>query len=183
MKSLNSILIISLFAGLMLIQFGCASQEPVTEPVVEEPEPEPEPIEEVEDDFTEVVEEEPEEPETIESLNTVHFGFDLFNITDRAAMLLAENIEQLRDAPEVRVRIDAFTDHIGGDQYNLRLSVRRATAVQGFYRSNGISENRIETRGLGKAPVPCTEAQRDRDTPGCEMNRRAESHPINPSSY
>jgi outer membrane protein OmpA-like peptidoglycan-associated protein len=80
----------------------------------------------------------------------------------------------------VDVQIDAYTDHVGGDQYNLRLSLRRANAVVDFYRNNGVSEDRIESRGLGKAPVPCMESEMDADTPGCEKNRRAESAPIHP---
>ncbi|MDX1638307.1 MAG: OmpA family protein, partial [Balneolaceae bacterium] len=88
---------------------------------------------------------------------------------------------QLTNAPNFRVRIDAYTDHIGGDQYNLRLSQRRATSVVDFYTENGISEDRIDSRGLGKAPVPCYEQYQD--DPGCPDNRRAESHPISPYQY
>jgi len=102
------------------------------------------------------------------------------NINDQAARILAQNVELLRENPDTRVRVDAYTDHVGGDQYNLRLSLRRAASVVDFYRQNGIAESRIESRGLGKAPIPCSEAEMDRDTPGCEKNRRAESHPINP---
>jgi outer membrane protein OmpA-like peptidoglycan-associated protein len=81
----------------------------------------------------------------------------------------------LTNAPSFNVRIDAYTDHVGGDQYNLRLSQRRAASVVDFYTNNGISSDRIESRGLGKAPVPCL----DEDPGiGCEKNRRAESHPV-----
>ena len=77
----------------------------------------------------------------------------------------------LLDIPAFRVRVDAYTDHVGGDQYNLRLSLRRANSVVSFYTDNGISEDRIESRGLGKAPVPCSEAEQDSDTPGCEKKQ------------
>ena len=111
-------------------------------------------------------------------LQTVNFDFDKSNIDEEAARILTENIRALMDAPNFNVRIDAYTDHVGGDQYNLRLSQRRASSVSDFYMNNGVSKNRIETRGLGKAPVPC-----DDQTPeqGCRKNRRAESHPINGS--
>jgi len=113
-------------------------------------------------------------------LGTVNFEFDKSNITDQAAAILSENVKQLVNAPNFRVRIDAYTDHIGGDQYNLRLSQRRAASVVDFYTENGVSEDRIESRGLGKAPVPCWEED---PGPGCEKNRRAESHPISPYKY
>lgn len=124
-----------------------------------------------------------DDPPFIDELTTIHFGFDMSNITDRAATELANNVERLMEVPEFGVRIDAYTDHIGGDQYNLRLSLRRANAVVEFYTSNGVSEDRIESRGLGKAPVPCAESERDSDTPGCERNRRAESHSMHPYQF
>ncbi len=118
----------------------------------------------------------------IERLNTVNFDFDRSNIDAQAARLLAENVQKLLDAPgEYRVRVDAYTDHVGGDQYNLRLSRRRATAVLEFYRQNGISEDRIEARGLGKAPVPCM--QDDVGGRGCRANRKAESIPLHPYRF
>lgn len=127
----------------------------------------------------------PEDPPFIRegALNTVNFGFDQSNITDRAAQLLSLNVERLLNAQAFDVRIDAYTDHVGGDQYNLRLSVRRANSVADFYKRNGIGEDRIELRGLGKAPVPCAEAEMDSNTPGCRKNRRAESRALNPHSF
>lgn len=116
-------------------------------------------------------------------LSTINFGFDRSDITDRAAQLLSQNVERLMEAEAFRVRIDAYTDHVGGDQYNQRLSLRRANSVEDFYTDNGISEDRIESRGLGKAPVECSESEKDSDTPGCERNRRAESHPLNPLPF
>jgi outer membrane protein OmpA-like peptidoglycan-associated protein len=125
----------------------------------------------------------PNDPPFIRQLNTINFNFDRSDIRNRDAQLLAQNVERLSTADAFRVRVDAYTDHVGGDQYNLRLSLRRANAVVDFYKNNGIAEDRIEFRGLGKAPVPCTEAEKDRDTPGCEKNRRAESIPLNPYPF
>lgn len=113
-------------------------------------------------------------------LGTVNFAFDRSNINEAAARILNENIQLLMDSPKFRVRIDAYTDHVGGDQYNLRLSKRRAEAVTQFYVENGISSNRIDARGLGKAPQPCMDQTEEQ---GCEKNRRAESHPLNPFQY
>lgn len=182
-RSLNIFLIYSLMIGLLAFSYGCAT----TEEVVEEPEVvEEEPEEELDDemDWMEEEEEEVEEADRIEELQSVNFEFDKSDITNQAARMLAENIEALRENPDVNVRIDAYTDHIGGDQYNVRLSVRRAESVANFYRTNGVSSDRIETRGLGKHPVPCSEAETAADGgPGCEKNRLAESHPINPDPY
>lgn len=166
---------------ILLLSLGVLFSSCRTTEEIAEPEPEPEPQEEVIEEEEWVVEEEAPEPEVVEELHTINFGFDRDNITDQAARLLAENIELLRENPNTRVRVDAYTDHVGGDQYNLRLSLRRAASVVDFYTQNGIAQSRIESRGLGKAPIPCAEAEMDRDTPGCEKNRRAESHPLPPA--
>lgn len=114
-------------------------------------------------------------------MKTINFAFDKSNLRDADASKLADNVELLRNAPGFKIRISAYTDHIGGDQYNLRLSLRRAKAVEDFYISNGISADRIESQGLGKAPVPC--GTEDAGGRGCERNRRAETAPINPYKY
>lgn len=176
-RSINFFLISSFMIGLLAFNVGCqTTEEVVEEEVYEEPE------EELEDDMGwEEEEVEEEEPDYVAELTSINFDFDKSDITNRASRLLAQNVRDLRNNPDVDVRVDAYTDHVGGDQYNVRLSVRRAESVANFYRSNGISANRIETRGLGKHPVPCSEAEADDGTPGCEKNRVADSHPINPS--
>lgn len=113
-------------------------------------------------------------------LQTINFDFDKSNIRDDAARILNENVKKLTKASNFNVRIDAYTDHVGGDQYNLRLSKRRAASVVEFYTNNGISADRIESRGLGKAPNPCMDQTEDL---GCERNRRAETHPLSPFKY
>lgn len=123
----------------------------------------------------------PNDPLFVRALSSINFDFDRSSIDNRSAQALTENVNKLKDAENFKVRIDAFTDHVGGDQYNLRLSVRRANAVRTFYVTNGISEDRIEVNGLGKAPVPC--AVQDTEGRGCRANRRAESHPVNPFPF
>jgi outer membrane protein OmpA-like peptidoglycan-associated protein len=176
--TLNKFTIILFFLSVGLIFSSCRTSEEIVEP---EPEERVEETIEDEDDW-EVEEEEAEDTDLVEELHTINFDFDRHNITDRAARLLAENVAALRDNPNTRVRVDAYTDHVGGDQYNLRLSLRRAAAVVDFYTQNGVEEGRIDSRGLGKAPIPCAESEMDTHSPGCEKNRRAESHPLGASA-
>ncbi|MEX1063029.1 MAG: OmpA family protein [Balneolaceae bacterium] len=180
-RSINSFLTFSLLIGLLAVNFGCRTAEEV----VEEPEEVYEEPDELDDemDWMNDEEEEVEEADFIEELNSINFDFDMSDITNQASRQLAENITLLRDNPNVNIRVDAFTDHIGGDQYNVRLSVRRAESVANFYRTNGVSSNRIETRGLGKHPVPCSETEANDGTQGCAKNRVAESHPLNPNQF
>lgn len=182
MKRVTNILLV---AGMLLIgmsmQLACKSTKQITKPETNQPIAKPQkvftkpPVNPFKSDTT-------KPPNVVKhkivALNTVHFAFDKSNIDTPDAQLLADNVKVLRKHPDMHVRIDAYTDHIGGDQYNLRLSERRAQTVQSFYTSNGIDTGRIVARGLGKAPVACIKM--DTNGPGCRKNRRAESHPFYP---
>ena len=111
----------------------------------------------------------------ITELNTVNFDFDMSNLDSEAQGLLDENVSAVEDCPNVNIRVDAYTDHVGSDQYNLRLSERRARSVEDYYTTHGIVASRLATRGLGKAPQPC---MKEDPGPGCRRNRRAESIPL-----
>lgn len=121
------------------------------------------------------------DPVYVSELDVVNFDFDKSSISDADAQKLADNVEKLAGATNFKVTVNAYTDHVGTDQYNLRLSQRRASAVSSFYQDNGITEDRIMANGLGKAPVPCM--QEDSNGKGCRANRRAESIPVNPYKY
>lgn len=174
----NLLVILAFFISMTILLSACGTTEEIVE---EEPEPEPE-VEEVVEPEPEPTPPEPEpEPEPVEipDLDNVYFGFDLSNLNSEAESVMGRNLEKLLDLPsDYVVSIDAYTDHIGGDQYNLRLSYRRANTVVQYLTDNGISVDRIESRGRGKAPVPCYDQYPD--DPGCPDNRRAEFRVIEP---
>lgn len=90
------------------------------------------------------------------SFNDERLGADgLQTVTGIADTLLKEDL--------TRLRIEGHADNIGGDEYNRRLSTRRAEAVAREFTARGLPAARIEVRGLGAAmPVAdnATEAGR-----------------------
>jgi OmpA-OmpF porin, OOP family len=53
------------------------------------------------------------------------------------------------------VLVTGHTDRLGSQEYNQRLSERRAAAVAAYLASKGVAKNKIETLGMGKTqPVP-----------------------------
>ena len=74
------------------------------------------------------------------------------------------------------VVIEGHTDRLGSQQYNQKLSERRAESVKKYLASKGIDANKIETIGMGKT-VPakfCPEAKNRKDLIAClAPNRRA----------
>jgi outer membrane protein OmpA-like peptidoglycan-associated protein len=76
----------------------------------------------------------------------------------------------LNDNPERKVRVEGFTDSVGGDAFNQRLSERRADAVARALQQLGVSPERIITNGYGKEyPVADNATAQAR-----QLNRRVE---------
>lgn len=76
----------------------------------------------------------------------------------------------LTDYPQRRVLIEGFTDEVGSDESNLRLSQRRADAVRQALLGLGIAEDRVRTRGYGEAFPVATNST----AAGRQQNRRVE---------
>lgn len=76
----------------------------------------------------------------------------------------------LADHPLRTVRVEGFTDSVGADGYNQRLSERRAASVADALAHGGIDPSRIRTEGYGNAY-----AVAGNDTAiGRQQNRRVE---------
>jgi OOP family OmpA-OmpF porin len=89
--------------------------------------------------------------------------------------VLDEAAEALKDNPDVRVTIAGYTDSIGSEDYNLKLSERRAQAVKQYLVSRGIAASRLNTVGRGEADPIAPNTKDGKDNPeGRAMNRRAE---------
>jgi len=72
--------------------------------------------------------------------------------------------------PELNLRVEGHTDSTGGDEYNQRLSERRAASVRDFLVTNGIEMGRIVAAGYGKTRPRADNASAE----GRQKNRRVE---------
>ena len=78
--------------------------------------------------------------------------------------------------PDRTVTIEGHTDSVGGEDYNVGLSHRRAESVRSYLLRQGIDTTRIQTQGMGES-VPIA----SNDTAGGrQQNRRVEIIVSNP---
>ena len=106
----------------------------------------------------------------IPDLQGVNFEFDRAALTAEGRSILDRAAAVLEGNPTVRVEIVGHTDSRGSDEYNQRLSERRAQSVRTYLESKGISANRLSASGRGESsPV----ASNDTDA-GRAQNRRVE---------
>jgi len=100
------------------------------------------------------------------------FHFNEFHVTDEARTLLTNVVNVLTSHPECRIQVHGHTDRVGGDEYNMDLSRKRAVEVSTFLESLGIPSSRLEVIPHGKSMPLDTSG-----TPEGEMkNRRVELH-------
>ncbi len=84
------------------------------------------------------------------------------------------------DASVRQVAIIGYTDRLGSDKYNRKLSEQRALSVKSYLVSSGIEANRLGAQGRGEANpvVMCTDKKRADLIQCLEPNRRVEIEPI-----
>lgn len=107
----------------------------------------------------------------------VLFDFDKSNIKPEAERVLTRAAGFIRERATGTVRIEGHTDAKGADDYNLRLSDRRAAAVKAWLATRGgLDMLTFSTKGLGaKQPVaPNTKPDGSDDPDGRQRNRRVE---------
>ena len=106
----------------------------------------------------------------VEFSSAVLFGFDQANITSGAQTTLSDLVKILNKYPDTDLEIQGHTDNAGTENYNKRLSQRRASAVSGFLKNHGITSGRVKTVGFGE-----TSPKYSNDTEsGRGQNRRVE---------
>lgn len=106
-------------------------------------------------------------------LEPVYFAFDRATLSDEARGAIERNAELIAGCPDRFVQIDGHADFVGSDGYNALLTMRRAEAVENYYRELGIAEERFIDRGLGRVTEDsCPEDAQDA---GCQIHRRVDT--------
>ena len=126
--------------------------------------------EEIKNDIPGAKVERVEEGIKVEFNEKILFEFSKSDLGDSAKKNLNSLITVLNNYPNTNIEIQGHTDSRGTDDYNMGLSVRRATAVRDYLRQNGIAAPRMTTKGFGESAPSYSN-----DTPeGMAQNRRVE---------
>ncbi|MDF1518781.1 MAG: OmpA family protein, partial [Lutibacter sp.] len=109
-------------------------------------------------------------------LNTIYFDLDKSNIRLDAALELDKVVTLMNKYPGMVIRLESHTDSRADDNYNMKLSNRRAKSTYEYIISKGIDAKRIpKYEGFGESQlvnkcsngVNCTEEEH-------QLNRRTE---------
>ena len=98
------------------------------------------------------------------------FGFNSSDLTPDMKSKLREFAGTLNEYDDTNILIDGHTDASGSDDYNMKLSERRAKSVHDYLKSLGVKRSRLGTRGFGEnQPVASNDTE-----DGRRQNRRVE---------
>ncbi|HTD94788.1 MAG TPA: OmpA family protein [Chitinophagaceae bacterium] len=106
----------------------------------------------------------------VEFNSQILFGFDKSDLSAEAKTNLNDLVTILNKYPDTNIEIQGHTDNQGTDDYNEKLSDRRASAVSSYLRSNGITSGRVTTKGYGESAPKYSNDTDD----GRAKNRRVE---------
>ncbi|WP_028237812.1 OmpA family protein [Stutzerimonas azotifigens] len=146
------------------LNFGGSTQrvaavEPAPEPVAAPaPMAEPEP--------------EPAAPEVVRVELDVKFDFDRAQVREESYAEIKNLADFMQQYPQTSTTVEGHTDSVGTDQYNQRLSERRANAVRDvLVNQYGLESNRVNAIGYGESRPVADNATEE----GRQINRRVEA--------
>jgi len=103
-------------------------------------------------------------------LRGINFDLNKADIKSESEPILNKAVQILKDNPDVKVSIEGHTCSLGPDDYNQRLSEKRAQSVLRYLVRKGIDPGRLKASGFGESrPIADNQTKEGR-----RLNRRIE---------
>jgi outer membrane protein OmpA-like peptidoglycan-associated protein len=106
----------------------------------------------------------------IVNMSDVLFDTAKFTLRPLAREKLAKVAGIISSHPGLRLAVEGYTDSVGGDDYNQKLSEHRGESVRDYLTKEGVAGTSVTSKGFGKAePVASNDT-----AAGRQKNRRVE---------
>lgn len=92
-------------------------------------------------------------------LRNIYYDYDKYSIREDAARDLDRLAEMMKKYPDIEIKLESHTDCRGTDEYNQKLSERRAKATLDYLIRKGVDKSRMTGVGLGESEMvnECTD--------------------------
>ena len=87
----------------------------------------------------------------IMNMSDVLFDFNKYTLKSEAREKLAKVSGILLAYPNLKLQVEGYTDNIGSDEYNQKLSEERADSVRDYLVAQSVADASISARGYGKS--------------------------------
>jgi len=107
-------------------------------------------------------------------LEEEHFDFDKSTLTANGVEIMKQNVLVFKENPEMKVRIAGYASASGTEEYNQKLSERRAKTVRDYLiKEGGLAPGRLTTIGYGETrPATYEPIPSDIESKAAKANRR-----------
>jgi outer membrane protein OmpA-like peptidoglycan-associated protein len=106
----------------------------------------------------------------IVNMSDVLFDTGKYSLRPAAREKLARVGGIIAGHPGLKMEVEGYTDNVGGDEYNQKLSEQRSGAVRDYLTTNGVELSLVTARGFGKSQPAAT----NETAAGRQQNRRVE---------
>ena len=107
-------------------------------------------------------------------LESVHFAFDKYNMTDKMREVATTNYNKISKTQEaygsLKVKLEGNCDEWGTDEYNYALGLKRAKTAKNALVADGMSPDSIMMVSFGESNPICTQ----KNATCWKMNRRVD---------
>ena len=84
-------------------------------------------------------------------IDNIFYEFDKATLTEASTESLDRLVNMMNENPYVTIELSAHCDYRGNDDYNERLSQRRAESVVNYLIEHNIAEDRLTAKGYGES--------------------------------
>ena len=113
-----------------------------------------------------------QDPSQGEIVNTIFFEFGSYALSQEAKDILDRFFVQLREKPDLKLKIHGFADGVGSAQANLELSTERARAARNYLAYKGIRADRMQMEVFGEANPLLANKDEEDDITDAPKNRK-----------
>ena len=103
-------------------------------------------------------------------LKDIFFEFNADQLKDSSYIELNRVVDLMNENPNIHISINAHTDDVGSNDFNMKLSERRAKNIEAYLVSKGVDSKRLKPIGFGKSKPVASNATEE----GRAKNRRVE---------
>ena len=86
-------------------------------------------------------------------LENIYYDFDKWFIRPDASTEIDKLVKILVDNPKIKIELGSHTDSRGNNDYNQKLSQKRAESAVAYIISKGVSSDRITAKGYGESQL------------------------------
>lgn len=86
-------------------------------------------------------------------VDNIYYAYNSWDINEEAAISLNRLVSLLNLNPHIAIKLYSYTDSRGGDDFNLKLSQKRAESAKEYLMAHEIEPERINAIGLGETKL------------------------------